>query len=70
MLDIILDGIVVLVIIDVVSVIMNKVKTNQAKHQKSLDDFEVRLDSIFSIICVRRKNVLKKFFLRQIIIKY
>ena len=52
MFEILLTGISTILVIDVVSLVLNKLKTNQAKHQTSIDEFEVRLDPIIGVICL------------------
>ena len=52
MLEILLSGITTILVIDVVSLILNKLKTNKAKYQKSTDEFEVRLDPIIGVLFI------------------
>ena len=50
MFEILLTGISTILVIDVVSLVLNKIKSNQAKYQTSTDEFEVRLDPIIGVI--------------------
>ena len=52
MIEIVLTGISSLLVIDIVSFVINKLKANKAKNKKSTDEFEVRLDSIGPIIFI------------------
>ena len=50
MFEILFSGLITILVIDIVTIVINKLKANKAKYTKSIDEFEVRLDSIVGVV--------------------